>query len=234
MKAQLIKLQQTLQLPVSASIANLDVLRRESIKREEEQRRVERTEMFLKALPNRFYGKTGDDFHLDYPEQEQCKKIALNFVVTFHLRLKEGTCLKFLGHSGTGKTLLSLIMYQSIAKAGFSVKYESSLHFLRQFQEKEFESHLAYQNLLTSYLRIQFLIIDEVSVGVGKGGHPSDWQRSHLYTLINQRYINRLCTLIISNHNQAELIDRLGEPTVGRLSENGITLAFNWKSYRQK
>jgi DNA replication protein DnaC len=51
---------------------------------------------------------------------------------------------------------------------------------------------------------------------------------------INQRYINRLCTLIISNHSQDELVERLGEPTVGRLTENGITLAFNWKSYRQK
>jgi len=228
------KLQQTFQLPLSVSVANLDVLRRESIKREEEQRRVERTEGFLKAVPARFYGKTEDDFHLDYPEQERCKKIALNFVLTFPQRLKEGTCLKFLGNSGTGKTLLSLIIYQALAKTGFSVRYESSLHFLRQFQEKEFESHTAYQSLLGSYLRIQFLVIDEVSVGIGKGGHPSDWQRSHLYTLINQRYINRLCTLIISNHSQDELVERLGEPTVGRLTENGITLAFNWKSYRQK
>ena len=234
MQTQLMKLQQVLQLPSGAPIANLDVLRRESMKREEEQRRIERTEGFLKAVPERFCGKTENDFHLDYPEQGRCKKIAQNFVATFSMRLQEGTCLKFLGHSGTGKTLLSLIMYQALAKKGFSVRYESSLHFLRQFQEKEFESHAAYQTILASYRRIQFLVIDEVSVGIGKGGHPADWQRSHLYTLINQRYINRLCTLIISNHSQDELVERIGEPTVGRLSENGITLAFNWKSYRQK
>lgn len=226
MQAKLMK------LPLNASIAKHEALTREAIKRDDAQRRIERIGTFLKAVPDRFYGKTQDDFHLDYPEQSRCKKIAHNFIASFPERLKEGTCLKFLGHSGTGKTLLSLIIYQALAKAGFSVKYESSLHFLRQFQEKEFESHAAYQSLLASYLRIQFLVIDEVSVGIGKAGHPADWQRSHLYTLINQRYINRLPTLIISNHNQDELVERLSEPTIGRLSENGITLAFNWKSYR--
>ena len=228
------KLQQTFQLHRSDSIAHLEVLRRESMQQEAERRRVERIAEFLQVIPARFYGKSEDDFRLDYPEQGQCKQIALNFIKTFPQRLKEGTCLKFLGHAGTGKTLLALIIYQALAKAGFAVSYESSLHFLRKLQEKEFESHAAYQSLLKAYLRSQFLVIDEVSVGIGKGGQPADWQRNHLYAVINQRYINRLCTLIISNHSQDELVERLGEPTVGRLTENGITLAFNWQSYRQR
>ncbi len=233
MQASLLKLRQSMHLP-SAPIYSFERLRMESIKREKEVRRLEQIAILLNTVPALFRGKGWDDFHLDYPEQERCKQIAQNFVATFPKRLQEGTCLKFLGISGTGKTLISLIMYQALAKAGFAVKYESSLHFLRQFQEKEFESHAAYQNLLASYQRPQFLIIDEASVGIGKSGTPAEWQKNHLYALINQRYLNRLCTVVISNHDGDELVERLGEPTVGRLSENGITLAFNWKSYRQK
>ena len=235
MQASLLKLRESLQLPnTSAPVFNFENLRRESMKREEEARRRDQINTLIGAVPALFRGKGWDDFHLDYPAQDRCKKIAQNFVATFPERLKEGTCLKFLGISGTGKTLLSLIMYQALAEAGFAVKYESSLHFLRRFQEREFESHAAYQNLLASYQRPQFLIIDEVSVGIGKSGLPSEWQKNHLYALINQRYLNRLCTLVISNHDNDELVERLGESTVGRLSENGITLGFNWKSYRQK
>ena len=228
------KIQQILQFPINskAALAHLEALKFEAIQEEQEKRRLEIINVFLKALPNRFSAKQWEDFHLNYSGQEHCKKIAMNFVATFAERLEKGTCLKFLGAAGTGKTLLSLLMYQFIAKAGFSVKYEASLQFLRLFQEKEFESYSAYQNLLDSYRRIQFLIIDEVSVGVGKGGYPAEWQRNHLYTLINQRYLNKLPTVIISNHNQDELLERLGEATVGRLSENGLTLAFNWRSYR--
>lgn len=220
-------------LTTSGCMIDLQAWRQESIRREEEQRRTEQVQALLNAVPVRFQKKAWGDFHLNYAEQTRCKQVAQKFVASFTEHMQDGTCLKFLGNAGTGKTLLALIMYQALAKQGIMVKYHSSLHFLRQLQEKEFESHAAYQYFLNSYQMVKFLIIDEVSVGSGKGGNLADWQRSHLYTLINQRYINKLCTLVISNHTHEELLERLGEPTVGRLAENGVTLAFNWPSYRK-
>lgn len=231
MHISLLKLQQHVKNK-DFQLLSLDEIRAESSRHDAEQRRLEIIEKQLNVIPNRFKEKTFEDFQLDYSEQARCKKIAQNFVKTFKARLEEGTCLKFLGLSGTGKTLLSFIIYQELAKNGFSVKYEASLQFLRQFQEREFESFSAYQAILSTYQKTQLLIIDEVSVGNGKSGYPSDWQKTHLYTLINQRYLNRLSTIVISNHTNEELIERIGEPTVGRLTENGITLGFNWKSYR--
>lgn len=231
MQAQRITLQQRLK-HVNASILSYEALKKEAIASEREKNRTDQIERYLQMIPARFKGKTWSDFLIHYPEQALCKKIAENFTSTFKDRLKEGTCLKFLGQAGTGKTLLALIVYQAMLHMGVSVRYESSLHFLRQFQETEFESYAAFQALLASYKCIQFLILDEISVGIGKEGLLSEWQRTHLYTLINQRYVNRLPTLIISNHGREELLERLGSPIVGRLSENGLTLAFNWASYR--
>lgn len=236
MQAQRISLQQRLRHLNSTSDyvekLSYEALKQEAITREKEKNRALQIEHYLQAIPARFKDKTWSDYQINYPEQVLSKKIAESFTVTFTERLKEGTCLKFLGKAGTGKTLLALIIYQALVHAGLSVRYESSLHFLRQFQETEFESYAAFQAHLATYQRIQLLILDEISLGVGKGGMLAEWQRNHLYTLINQRYVNRLPTLVISNHGQDELIERLGEPIVGRLSENGLTIAFNWASYR--
>jgi DNA replication protein DnaC len=232
MQTNLLRLGKCRQLATSG-LVDLEALRVASLRQEGEKRKTERIDSFLKVVPQRFLNKSWEDYKIDYSGQARCKQIAEKFVRTFTQRLQAGNCLKFFGPPGTGKTLLSLIMLQNLAYADFSVGYEPSLNFLRMFQEQEFESFAAYRRLLDSYKWVQFLIIDEVGVGVGKGAYPCDWQRNHLYALINMRYNHHLCTLVISNHTEEELIERLGEPIMGRLSEQGITLAFNWPSYRR-
>ena len=113
------------------------------------------------------------------------------------------------------------------------VEYQPSIHFLRLLQEKQFESYSALESQLEFYRELPFLIIDEVTEGCGKGAYPADWERHLFRVLIDARYQANRSTLIITNRNKAELIERLGEPAIDRLSENGIFLAFNWPSYRQ-
>lgn len=216
-----------------ATLLDYDAIKVEAAKREFEKRRIELLTRILEVIPARFRGKSLESFRVDYPDQAHIKKIVERFISTFVERLVDGNCLIFYGRPGTGKTMLSLIAYEAIAKTGFTVGYEPSLQFLRTFKEKEFESNSSFISLLESYTRKSLLIIDEATEGVGKFNFPADWERKILFTLINARYEKQLCTIVITNRNRDEMIERLGAPIVDRLSDKGLFLAFDWNSYRK-
>lgn len=216
----------------NTSAIDFETMRADSIRQIEEKRRRDRIDEFIKKIPPRFQEKTFRDYTVDHIEQSKVKQAFEKYFQTFSDRLKEGTCLILVGKPGTGKSLLSFILYRALAEAGFFVAYEPSLNFLNLLQEKKFESYGAFQSMLEAYKRISLLIIDEVTEGAGKSGYLAEWERQMLFNVIDTRYQNKLCTIVISNRNKADLIDRLGVPIVDRLSEKGMTLAFTWKSYR--
>jgi len=210
-----------------------EAIREERCRLAEEERRAAQTVKLFESIPLRFRGNTFESFQEHYPEQSRIKSIAKRFADSFSERLEMGNCMVFHGKAGTGKTMLSLIVNETVAKAGFSIGYESSLLFLRQLKEKEFESSAAFNNMIESYLRKSLLVIDEITKGVGKGGVPAEWERNLLFTLINARYEKKLCTIAITNSNKAEMIEQLGAPIVDRFSDKGAFFAFNWDSYRK-
>ncbi len=224
----------SLQARHMAFINELDAFREESSRRELEKCRAEQIREIIQNVPLRFRGKELVDFRVDFSTQHKIKKIVERYIATFTDRLKAGNCLVFCGKPGTGKTMLSLIIYQALAQAGFTVGYEPSLQFLRRLREKEFESDAAFNSQLNMYLQKSFLILDEITEGVGKSCYPADWERKLLLTLINARYERQLCTLAISNMSKQAMLERLGDPTVDRLIENGLFLAFDWHSYRKQ
>lgn len=233
MEARILKLQE-LAKNRKASIEKYDLMREEMIKKDEERRRVEFINQQLQKVSYRFRGKTWSDYQIDNLEQKKVKTIVDRYAQTFNERLKEGSSLIFKGKHGTGKTLLSFIVYQSIAKEGFSVHYESSLEFITHLLESKFKSQQQFLREFEIYTKCQFLVIDEVTESISKNGFPSEIEKQLLFRLINQRYENQLCTLVITNRDDTEFISRLGEGTIDRLTEKGMTLAFMWDSYRKK
>jgi len=160
--------------------------------------------------------------------------MAERFAKTFFERKKEGTPVKFVGKPGTGKTLLAFIIYQELVKAGYSVKYESSIEFIKDLLEMKFTAQREFTSHFKKFSQYDLLIIDEATESINKDGAPSEIEKQVLLKLINERYANQSCTLIITNRDNDELINRLGSPIVRRLTENGISLAFTWDVYRQK
>lgn len=217
-----------------AIIDELDAMRREMALQEQEKRKAEKIDRYIQLLPMRFRDKTFANYDVENAGQARAKKIAERFVTTFDERMIAGTPVKLMGKSGTGKTMLSLIMYQELAKSGYSVKYESSLEFLKGLLEIKFHSQSSFNSYLDALRNIQFLIIDEVTESVNKSGIPSEIEKQLLFKILNDRYENKLCTMVITNRDDAEFIARLGVPITDRFSEGGITLAFNWESYRKK
>jgi DNA replication protein DnaC len=218
----------------TAWLATLETHQAEVRQKEAQNRKQAIIDDALKSVPPRFLGKTFADYHIDCPLQAEVKKILMKYAETFPDRFAEGTSLIFTGKIGTGKTLFAYILYQLLIKKGHRVEFQTSLSFLRLLQEKQFESFHAFENHLQFYKELPFLIIDEATEGCGKGAYPADWERNIFRMLIDIRYQAKRPTLIITNRDKKELTARLGGPTIDRLSENGITLAFNWQSYRQK
>lgn len=232
MKARMQKWKEENKTP---NIDNPENFRIESIKREQEKIRIEAIRQLLEKIPPRFRHKEFTDYATIFPEQARIKLICERFIATFQERLEQGSNAMFLGNPGTGKTLLSFIMYRAIVQKGFNVHYEPSLNFLKTLQEKRFKSPADFKAQIEHYKRAQILILDEVTESMNKTGCPSEHDKKLLFEVINARYeIAKCCTIIISNRDKKELTQRLGQPITDRLSENGMTLIFSWPSYRQK
>lgn len=233
MEARILKLQELSKKRKSVT-EQFDTIRQESIKREEDNRRQEYIKQQIKQIPMRFRDKSFDHYETNNPDQFRVKTLAERYVETFKDRLAMGSSLVFYGNPGTGKTLLSLIIYQVLLQSNISVHYEASIEFLSKLITSKFKSQHSFQAEVDFYSRMQFLIIDEATESINKFGMPSEIEKQVLLKIINARYEKNLCTLMISNRDKQEIIHRLSEPVLDRLFENGITVAFNWESYRQK
>jgi DNA replication protein DnaC len=215
------------------SVTDFESIKGESVRREQELRIAENIKWQMDKVPQRFRDKTFSDYLAESVEQQKVKSICERFTMTFTDRVKQGSSMMFIGKPGTGKTLISLIMYQSLVQSGFNAQYESSLHFLKLIQQKRFESYSAYQSILEHYQRPHLLILDEVTESTNKQGIPSENERNLLFEVINQRYqLGNRSTLVISNRDKKSISTILGLSIVDRLSENGISLVFDWDSYR--
>jgi len=187
----------------------------------------------LCKIPKRFQNKAFSDFTINNESQKKVKNVIERFCKTFLERAKDGNNIIFHGNPGTGKTLLSNILYQELVKNNYNCHYESSLNFLKTLQEERHSPSSNFESSLNKFQKYDLLIIDEVTEGCGRATCPSPWETQILFKIIDTRYQNNACTLVITNRSKHDLLIRLGEPTMDRLFEKGIALAFDWESYRK-
>src|SRR5690348_12851578 len=189
---------------------DINALREESNRLEQEKRFAEHLKCLFEKLPLRFRHKTFDDYLTETSAQCRTKTIVQRFVSSFKGRLEVGSNLCFLGETGTGKTLLSLIIYQELAKQKFQVHYEPTIDFIRKLLEIRYKSHSSFDAEMKQYYSTHLLILDEVTESMNRSGAPSDLEKQFLFRLINERYQRKNCTLLISNRDQQELCQSLG------------------------
>lgn len=206
----------------------------EKVRQEEAKKRFqEQLDSLIHRIPMRFRDKSFDDYDIQLEAQNKIKSIAMRYVDTFSERLKEGAGMILTGKPGTGKTMLSLIIYQMLAKQRYTVKYESSLDWLSNLIQHKYNSLSTYHTNVKPYETASLLVLDEVTESLSKDGAPTEIEKQLLFQIINKRYENSLCTIVITNRDEETLAKRIGHATLDRLQENGVRLAFDWDSHRK-
>jgi DNA replication protein DnaC len=101
-------------------------------------------------------------------------------------------------------------MLNTVIKLGVHGKYVTEFQLLETYRRKEYKEFDKYANA-------DLLVIDEV----GKD-NLAEWEKKQLEELISQRYDNLLPTYFITNLNQKQFKERVGERVVDRLKDNNV------------
>ena len=150
-------------------------------------------------------------------------KVSKYFIENFSQKnLKESSDILLFGSIGTGKTYISCAFaLELIRKEQKHVKYVTEYELLSFYFEKEYQK---FRNCRNS----EILILDEIGKRV-----LVDWQRIQLEELLSFRYNNMLPTIYITNLEQNQFKEFLGDRLADRLRENKIQrFAFYGESLR--
>lgn len=188
------------------------------------------TNMFGRAaIPQRFQGRTLDNFEVHNEGQQKALDWSHKFVADVSTTVSEGYNLIFCGDPGTGKTHLACGCAQAFLDAGYTALYTRVAEAMTLIRETyDSDSNRTERQAVMDMIEPDLLILDEV--GLQKN---SDWEHEKLYEIINGRYERLQPMIVMSNETVAGLREFLGERCVDRLREKGKALAFDWQSYRQ-
>lgn len=166
---------------------------------------------------------TFDSFSLDYysPQplensiipRERAQKIfdsARRYAQNFSLNSKN---LLLLGKTGLGKTHLSLAIANVVINKGFSVCYGTSQNICDDLQSEQFgrgdEAYYSKQQVLGCDL----LILDDLGTEIN-----SQYTIATLYNVINSRILSKKPTVISTNCELSELLEKYDQRITSRIT----------------
>jgi DNA replication protein DnaC len=136
------------------------------------------------------------------------------FADTIDRQLDAGRGLWFMGHVGTGKTTLAMLVSKAALKAGRSVAIYSLPRLLNEIRDTH-RAERSHVDLLDRLTAVDLLHIDDVGAE-----RTTDWVLEELYSIVNARYEDQRSMVITTNILDREaLCDQITERTVSRLTE---------------
>lgn len=208
-------------------------------KREEENRQKrEKIERLLgeSRIKKRFLSRTLDNFKVDNENKEAFTSTKL-YIENFEKFKEAGEGLYYSGGFGTGKTHLAISIAQEIIKKGNPVICMTAIDLLAEIRRTyDKDRNVSEYQILQAYKETDLLIIDDL----GKE-NCSEWAATMLYDIINDRYEQCLPTVITTNYNDEDLINRLARKSnyetagaiVSRLHEVTMGITVNGKDRRR-
>ena len=172
------------------------------------------------------------DFRLDYyPDRKDARmgvnirqvmkrtyEICREYAETFTLH--SGNLL-FSGDTGLGKTFLSGCIAGAVTDRGYSVVYESAGHLFAELERVQFGRDEEARRSSTRYRDCDLLIVDDLGTEM-----PGGFVTYALYTLVNDRILDRKPTIISTNLNSEDLNRRYSPQIASRLRGEYIRIPF--------
>ena len=195
--------------------------------REAEAERARELELLAKkkqefensGVPKRYWNESFDTWKTRNKDDE----VRLQTVIDFSRQESNDSVLLLLGPKGVGKTHLGASIIREAGGTFISVeemifKYECSM---------DFHSETNRVNLMNFYSTTPMLVIDEIGRSMQQAKEDAI-----LNYVLRRRYENMLPTVLISNLKKEDLLKKLGDAVVDRLTETCKSVEFVGESYR--
>ena len=153
---------------------------------------------------------------------ETCRRYAMTF------SNRSGNLL-FSGSTGLGKTFLSACIARVVADRGYSVVYESAGHLFSKMERAKFSGDEQARKESEKYTACDLLIIDDLGTEM-----PGQFTNAALYTLINDRLLAGMPTIISTNLTTDDLSRRYSPQIASRLRGSYDRVAFLGDDIRLK
>lgn len=134
----------------------------------------------------------------------------------------KGQCVVLIGGTGTGKTMLSCALLQTVGEGMYIRALDVSRKVRHAYSENNSEL-----DTINQFVSQKLLVIDEIGVQMN-----TESEARLITDLIDQRYAEMKPTIFLSNLKQDQIKQSLGERAFSRIMQNGIIIPFYGPSQR--
>lgn len=164
----------------------------------------------------------------DKAKNEQALKVARNFVEHYEQAQEKGWILGFWGPPNCGKTHLAVSIGQACIKRYLARPLLLNVpRMLRQ--ERERFSNYDVSSPIDQAMQADLLILDDIGAQYERDNGPDSvsWVAEQLYTILDERYMSCLPTIITSNLSPSDFERRMagesGKRVLSRIERAQVT-----------
>lgn len=201
--------------------------------KEQQEKATERQDKLKQLFTNslmdkKFINETFEKWDFEKGTQ-QMYNVGLNYCNKFQEVKKEGLGFLIYGDPGNGKTFLSNCIANRLLNQMYPVICVSINALLERIRETYSKWGQEGENTILKALSIaDLLIIDDLGTE-----QDTEWSRSRIYNIIDNRYRNGLPMIISTNKSIDQLKQMYHERTIDRLLEICTPLLNSGKSIRK-
>lgn len=166
-------------------------------------------------------------------EQKSPKWAEVRDLLVTRMQYADGFLVALLGISGPGKTQIGVSVIQSACQALMTARYIRALdlftHIRRAYTPRpRGEAGLSDADLIEPFFKYDLLVIDECHQR-----SESDFEQNMLSNLLDHRYGDMRCTIMIANQSKEEFARSVGSSITSRIHECGEAIMCDWPSFRR-